>query len=575
MKFLQDPTKILFFTGKGGVGKTTIACATAINFADRGEKVLLVCTDPASNLDDVLDTQIGSAPVLVNGVTNLLALNINPEEAARQYREKIIGPYRGVLPDVAINSMEEQLSGACTTEIAAFDEFAKILGEEETTAQYDRIIFDTAPTGHTLRLLQLPSAWDGFLDNNTTGTSCLGPLSGLQDQHQLYKKTSQALQNPTISTIILVCRPDKASLTEASRTSKELAELQIDNQQVVVNGFFSTEDSDEQDPIATKLAKKHQKALADCPQDLVQFSQDTLPLLPFAPLGSANLRLVLSNEQSISHQAQAQTQTLPMPPDFSKLCEQLSAAQHGVIMTMGKGGVGKTTIATKIALSIAQKGYKVHLATTDPASHLDSSLTKQYPHLEVSSIDPKQETKAYSQKVMREAGATLDEDGKKLLEEDLRSPCTEEIAVFQAFARLLEQGTSQFVVIDTAPTGHTLLLLDAAQSYHKEVSKKTDQLPDMINSLLPRLRNQNFTKIIITTLPETTPIHEASQLVDDLKRAQINPFCWVVNQSLLPLSLSNPLLLTRQQQEVQLINNVVARSAPTPFFLEAWHPDQK
>lgn len=570
MIFLSRATRNLFFTGKGGVGKTTISCAAAIHFADRGEKVLLVCTDPASNLDDVLETQVGSVPAPVPGVENLLALNIDPEEAARQYREKVIGPYRGVLPESALTSMEEQLSGACTTEIAAFDEFARLLGSKDVSGQFDRIVFDTAPTGHTLRLLQLPSAWDGFIENNTSGTSCLGPLSGLDAQHQVYKNAIHFLQDGETSTLVLVCRPDEASLSEAARTSAELAELGINNQQIAINGIFYAEPGDDQ--TARSLSAQHKKALATCPHALRKLPRSELPLLSFAPLGIDKLRQVFADTQVPVTSTPGRAHPIALPPDFMELCKNIAAGKSGVIMTMGKGGVGKTTLATKIALYLAEKGHKVHLATTDPAAHLDFSLGEKNSRLQVSRIDPAEEVKNYTAKVMQEAGSQLDDNGRRLLEEDLRSPCTEEIAVFRAFAGLVDQGSRQFVVLDTAPTGHTLLLLDAAQSYHREVAKKTGQLPDSINQLLPRLRDDSFTKIIIVTLAETTPVQEALLLADDLKRADIKPFAWVINQSLLPLSIANPLLAGKQAREYSQVEKILALSAPQPVFLEAWQP---
>ncbi len=532
--------------------------------------MLLVCTDPASNLDDVLETQVGSVPAPVPGVENLRALNIDPEAAARQYRERVIGPYRGVLPESALTSMEEQLSGACTTEIAAFDEFARLLGSKDVSGQFDRIIFDTAPTGHTLRLLQLPSAWDGFIESNTSGTSCLGPLSGLDAQHQVYKNAIQFLQDRETSTLILVCRPDEASLSEAARTSAELAELGINNQQLAVNGIFYADSDD--DSTASSLSAQHKNALAACPDALRKLPRSELPLLPFAPLGIDRLRQVFAGTPAPVTSTPNPADSIALPPDFQELCKKLAAGKSGVIMTMGKGGVGKTTLATKVALYLAEKGHKVHLATTDPAAHLDFSLGEKNSRLQVSRIDPAAEVKNYTAKVMQEAGSQLDDNGRRLLEEDLRSPCTEEIAVFRAFARLVDQGSKQFVVLDTAPTGHTLLLLDAARSYHREIAKKTGQLPDSINQLLPRLRDDNFTKIIIVTLAETTPVQEALLLADDLKRADIKPFAWVINQSLLPLSIANPLLAKKQAQEYSQVEKVLALSAPQPVYLEAWQP---
>ena len=259
-------TRNLFFTGKGGVGKTSVAGATAVGLADRGQRVLLVSTDPASNLDEVFGVELAGRPTPVPGVPGLWAMNIDPEAAARAYRERMVGPYRGVLPEAAVQSMEEQFSGACTVEIAAFDEFSRLLGDPAATAEFDHVLFDTAPTGHTLRLLQLPAAWTVFFENNVGGNSCLGPLAGLTAQRQLYEAALRALSDPEITTLVLVSRPEGTALREAERTSGELAELGIKNQRLVLNGLFAA--SDRSDPIAVALEARGRSALQALPEGL-------------------------------------------------------------------------------------------------------------------------------------------------------------------------------------------------------------------------------------------------------------------------------------------------------------------
>ena len=567
MDFLIKPTRFLFFTGKGGVGKTSLSCATAVSLADQGNKIFLVCTDPASNLSEVMGVQIGASPANHPGVPGLQAINIDPEVAASKYRERIIGPYRGKLPEVALVAMEEQLSGACTMEIAAFDEFAGLLGNRDLH-KFDYVIFDTAPTGHTLRLLQLPSAWDGFIKANTTGTSCLGPLAGLTQQHQMYKNTIATLTDREMTTVILVSRPEPASLDEAARTSAELSALGMDNQKLVINGVFS---SSSKDRLAQAWHKRTHNALAALPEVLSRIDRIETPLLPFLPLGVEKLRLFWQAMlgKSIDVPTIKSDGKEILPPSPVALFREIELQGKGVIMAMGKGGVGKTFIATELAKYLAQKGHDVLLATTDPAAHLDFSLGDTIECLKVARIDPKEETRKYTDKVMLEVGKKLDEQGRNLLAEDLRSPCTEEIAVFQAFAKLVDQGEDRYIVLDTAPTGHTLLLLDAARAYHREVERMTQQIPEQVQKLLPRMRDPNYTKILIITLPEMTPVHEAGQLERDLERASISSYAWIINQSLAPLDITDPFLAAKRQEEFQYISQVMNQYSDH-VFLEAW-----
>ena len=544
MALLQNPPRHLFFTGKGGVGKTSVACATSIALADKGLRVLLVSTDPASNLDEVLETRLTSAPLPVTSVPNLWALNIDPEAAALAHREKVVGPYRGVLPVAAIRSMEEQLSGACTVEIAAFDEFSKILGDPDATTQFDHVIFDTAPTGHTLRLLELPAAWTGFLEANVGGTSCLGPLAGLQAQQALYDASRKTLIDGEKTALVLVSRAENTALREAERTRAELAHLGLTRLEVVLNALFTA--TDRRDPIALALEQRGLDALATMPDGLRDQPTHKLPLLPFGLVGIAALRALFLPPKEVA-----------LNP-LESLVPELVAPGHGVILTMGKGGVGKTSVAIEVARQLVKLGHAVHLTTTDPAAHVVDTMGQPVAGIRVSRIDPVLETQAYTAEVMKTAGAGLDKAGRALLAEDLRSPCTEEIAVFRAFARIVDQGTDGFVVIDTAPTGHTLLLLDAAESYHREVLRTAGQAPEEVQRLLPRLRDPLFTRVLLVTLPEATPVHEASQLQKDLERADIHPLAWVINQSLLPLAVTDPVLVQRRSLEPRYHREVAA-----------------
>ncbi len=568
MQFLNHPTRNLFFTGKGGVGKTSMACASAVQLADRGLRVLLVSTDPASNLDEVLGTPLAGEPTPIESVPNLFAMNLDPEVAAHEYRERMVGPYRGVLPDAAVRSMEEQFSGSCTLEIAAFDEFAKLLGDKQATSQFDHVVFDTAPTGHTLRLLTLPSAWTGYIDNNTTGTSCLGPLAGLQAQTLIYKQTVAALADADCTTLVLVTRPEPSAFREAARTSRELQELGVHNQHLIVNGVFKSQTPT--DEIATAMSRRGDEAVAAMPAELAGLERSTVPLACSGLMGVDSLRRVGQTETSHSTAPLATRSHADFPAGLDSLMDELAAVGHGVILAMGKGGVGKTTVAAAVAVALAERGFDVHLSTTDPAAHVSATIAAdELAGLSVGRIDPAQETADYTAEVMQTAGKDLDAEGKALLEEDLRSPCTEEIAVFRAFARAVSEGANRFVVLDTAPTGHTILLLDSALAYHREVTRQASQIPESVEKLLPRLRDPDFTRVLVVTLPEATPVHEAARLQQDLRRAEIEPFAWVINQSLAPLDVTDPTLRQRQHHELPFIQEVESTLA-TRVALVPW-----
>lgn len=566
---VQNPTRILFFTGKGGVGKTSAACATAISLADAGKRVLLVSTDPASNLDEVLGVKLSATPTVVPNVPGLSALNIDPEQAAHAYRERVVAPYRGVLPAVAIASMEEQLSGACTVEIAAFDEFSKLLGDKAATAEFDHVIFDTAPTGHTLRLLELPAAWSSFIGSNVGGTSCLGPLSGLKAQKQCYAASNEALRDPTQTRLILVARPDRSSLAEAERTRAELALLGVANVYLILNGVFQARDTS--DAIAVAMEARGRSALETLPAGLRGLPRLAVPLLPFGLVGVDALRQ-LGSTSGTSTVGVTVPEAKSFPTTrFEELIGLLAQRGHGVVMTMGKGGVGKTTVAARVASELVRRGFPVTLTTTDPAAHVEQAareLSAGATGLRVTRIDPALETRRYTEEVLATAGTGLDAAGRALLEEDLRSPCTEEIAVFRAFAQTVAEGADRFVVIDTAPTGHTLLLLDAAESYHREVLKRPSGSPEAVTQLLPRLRDPQYTHVLLVTLPEATPIHEAMQLERDLARADIKPFAWVVNQSLTPLVVTDPILRARRSNEAVHLRELSDHA--TRIVLEPW-----
>ncbi len=573
MANLFDPHAIafspyLFFTGKGGVGKTSTACATAVALADSGKRVLLVSTDPASNLQDVFGLKLTNKPTLIPSVPNLYTANLDPEVAALAYKKQVIEPYRGKLPDAVLTTMEEQLSGACTVEIAAFNEFSTLLTDQQLSSNFDHIIFDTAPTGHTLRLLQLPVAWNGFLEESTHGASCLGPLAGLADKKLLYAQAVETLSNEQKTTLILVSRPDTSPLKEAARASLELKEIGIQNQLLIINGLLTTHV--EEDHVSKGFYDKQIRALEKMPEELKTIPRYSIPLVPFNITGLENLRKFFSiSEEPVDAILTDHTTDLPA---LQSLIDDMDASGKRIIFTMGKGGVGKTTIASAIAVGLAEKGRRVHLSTTDPAAHLDDVIDHHSGNITISRIDPKVELEKYRQEIISQNEESLDEDGLAYLEEDLRSPCTEEIAVFRAFAELVERSYDEIVVIDTAPTGHTLLLLDATQEYHKEIERSTGYVPSSVKQLLPRLRNPKETSVVIVTLPEATPFYEASRLQDDLERAEIAVKWWVINQSFTASKTVDPVLQGRAGSEQTWIQQI-RDASDNHSVLIPWEPD--
>lgn len=557
--------KYLFFTGKGGVGKTSIACVTAIYLADKGRKVMLVSTDPASNLQDVFNTELDNKGVQIKDIPNLVVANFDPLKAASEYRESVIAPYRGKLPQVIIENMEEQLSGSCTVEIAAFNEFTNFITDKKVSDEFDNVIFDTAPTGHTIRMLQLPFAWSNFIKDNTHGASCLGQLAGLEDKKEMYKKAVETLADRKKTTLVLVARPDKSPLVEAERASKELSDLGIVNQLLIINGVLK----DRNDKLSQDIFNKQQDALNNIPDGLKELESFNIALRPYNVTGIQNLRAFFNNDIVEISGEKLDSSSLNKLND---VIEDLYKTNKKVIFTMGKGGVGKTTVAATIALGLSKKGKKVHLTTTDPAAHLKFVLDESY-GITLSNIDEKEELKKYQEEVLSKARETMSEEDIAYIEEDLRSPCTQEIAVFRAFAEIVKKCENEVIVIDTAPTGHTLLLLDSTQSYNREIARSNGEISDLVRELLPKLRNENETEVIIVTLAETTSVYEAMRLKEDLDRAKINSKWWIINSSLYATNTTNDVLKAKASHEIEWINKVNEISGGD-FALVKWKVEE-
>ncbi len=570
--FLTAPMRFLFFTGKGGVGKTSLSAAAAIALADAGRRVLLVSTDAASNLDEMLGVSLANLPVPVPGVTGLSVLNIDPDAAAEAYRQRVLAQLEASASDAERSNVREQLSGACTTEIAAFDEFAALLaGASEGPAAWDHVVFDTAPTGHTLRLLSLPRAWSGFLAGNDRGASCLGPHSGLKMQEARFNAALAALSDPATTTVVLVTRPDPRPMQEAARTAVELLALGLSNQRLVINGVFHASRAD--DPVARAVEALGRDAVTHMPDVLLRLPRDEVPLRAFDMVGLAALRALLGGGPAPAPTPEPESAALPAE-SLGRLADELAAMGHGLIMVMGKGGVGKTTIAAALAVGLVQRGHRVHLTTTDPAAHVAGTLDGNLEGLTLGRIDPRVETRAYIDKIMATRGKHLDEQGRALLLEDLQSPCTEEVAVFHAFSRVVNEARSAFVVLDTAPTGHSLLLIDATGAYHRQATDQSEGRAGVKNIITPlmRLQDATLTRVILVTLPEVTPVSQAAALQDDLRRASIEPWAWVINKSIAATGTTDPLLLARLAGERRQTARIASGLARRTFVLP-WLPD--
>ena len=559
MPFLKNIPPFIFFTGKGGVGKTSLACATAVWLADQGKRTLLVSTDPASNVGQVFSQTIGHRITDISTVENLAAMEVDPMAAAQAYRDRVLDPVRELMPADVVSSIEEQLSGSCTTEIAAFDEFTGLLTNHELREKYDHIVFDTAPTGHTIRMLELPGAWSGYLEANPDAAANLGPLVGLEKQQHQYSDAVKALSDAALTRLVLVARAQASTLKEVSHTHDELSAIGLQHQHLAINGVlppFAGED----DPLAQSILVREEKALQAMPDNLANLPRSQLYLKPFNLVGLEALRELFTQSKAAPALPDTTLNVLDLPK-LSSLVDELSQTGNGLVMTMGKGGVGKTTIAASVAVSLAKRGHKVHLTTSDPAAHLSYTLDGSLPNLQVSRIDPKVETERYRRFVLENQGKGLDAEGLAVLEEDLRSPCTEEIAVFQAFSRIIKEADDHFVIMDTAPTGHTLLLLDATGAYHREMVRQMGQTHDNLLTPMMLLQDPEKTKVIIVTLAETTPVLEAANLQQDLRRAEIEPWAWVINSSLAAAKPSSPFLVTRASRELPLINDVTEQFA--------------
>ena len=531
-------TQYIFFSGKGGVGKTTIAATTAVYQSQKGKRTLLVSTDPAGNLGDIFERKVGVDTIEVS--PNLFLAQMDSDAITDAYKNRMLEPLSAILEGAVLEQVKEEFNGGCTVEIATFDKFTDFLGDET----YDLIIFDTAPTGHTLRLMTLPNEWDKYIQKSAEGKgqTCIGPVSQIEGSRQKYSHAVSILQNADRTTVYLVSRPEKTSVYETMRAKSELERTGINNFHLVINGVYPNHSS--LTGLFGTMAENQKKYIQEL-RSLFPETVSQVPLQQSEVKGVKNISLL--GEIAFDKKDVVIQTDFPVNRTFNGFSssEILSGllekkTDNRIIILTGKGGVGKTVTACTLAMKMAEKG-KTLLFTTDPAAHIGQVLETEVNHIPVNitgnlwavNIDQKTAVEEYRLKIMDDAKASgYSAELLASLEEELESPCTEEIAIFEQFANLLNEPGWDYFVLDTAPTGHTLRLLELPFEYKKQIDMKlkgnTSSKPDAsqgnskIESLISRLKNPENATFLLVAYPEFTPIHESYRAMKDLERVGIN-----------------------------------------------------
>ena len=585
---MHEPvTSFYFFSGKGGVGKTTMACATAVYLAGTGRKTLIVTTDPASNLADVFEQTIGSRVTNIDAVPNLFAVELDPDKATEEYKERTLAPLRSFMPEESLKVIEEQLSSPCTAEVAAFERFTEFLGNKE----YDVVIFDTAPTGHTLRLIQLPVEWSGVIENSardgSAGQTCVGPAAALAESKIKFDQAISAMRNPEESTFIFVLRPEATPIYETRRSVAELQKLGIDSQQLIVNGIYPESACD--NPFMKHRFARQQEFIRiikdsfSLPARLVELrSNDIKGPASLAEIGKLLLEtpVLLSGYEPKVDSAFDYDQPQENNEPDSRI-RNLLVPQNGFrrrVFFAGKGGVGKTSVASATAIWVARRGYKTLLVTTDPASHLVQVFDQQIENvatridgennLWVTFIDPPAAARQYKERVLAEVSQKYDQERVMAISEELDSPCTEEMATFEKFIEYATLTEYEVIIFDTAPTGHTLRLLKLPVDWNKQLEIKiftsTESEADKLTKsrfteVISTMQDKNKTTFAFVMYPESTPIEEASRAMADLGGIGIETSLVVANLVLPDSILTNEYLSQRKAMQVKYLEEMGRR----------------
>jgi arsenite-transporting ATPase len=580
-------TQFIFFSGKGGVGKTSMACTHAVRYADEGKRTLIVTTDPASNLADVFEQQIGHQVTRIAGVPNLSAMEIDPDKATQEYIDRAMAPIRAAFPLQIVQVMEEQMSGPCTAEVAAFDRFTDFLDiPAENGTTFDIVIFDTAPTGHTIRLLELPAEWSQSIDAASAGSgqTCLGPAAAIQDAKHKYERALAAMRQSEQTSFVFVLHPEEISIKETRRAIDELTKLEIENFSLVINGIIPREGT--QNPLFAARAKMQARYLTQI-ESAFPYAKQRMTLLAGEIRGVGRLREVgkifFDGESTVradeANSVQVENETFASPLEDVR-ARLVPNGHRRTVFFAGKGGVGKTVASCITAVWLARQGFKTLLLTTDPAAHLGDVLDSPVgdevaaipgqPNLWAVNIDPKAAAETYKRRILDDARQRgRPESAIKVMEEELNSPCTEEMAAFDKFIEYASQDGWDSVVFDTAPTGHTLRLLELPVDWSKQIDVKVFASVDA--TAADDVAKQRFGKVIemmsdpeqstfaFVMYPESTPILEAWRAARELGTVGVHPGLVVANMVIPPEQSATPFVQSRRLMQEKYLREIGQR----------------